>query len=188
MLASLDAAHRDIGRDLADADPDRVTAAQAAELVLMFARVERLCAAGKVLFSDRASQGTTWRDEGHRSAASWMAERTGTGVGDALDALETSCALASLPETSDALRRGELSHSQLRIIAAAAADNPKTETELLKAAADHSLKGLKERAAQVRAAAGSAEQENAALQGHRHARVTSGTGPIPTAPSASTPS
>ena len=90
----------------------------------MFARVERLVAAGKVLFCDRAAQGTTWRDEGHRSAASWMAEKTGTGVGDALNALETSSALASLPETTDALRRGELSAPQLKIIAGAAAEQP----------------------------------------------------------------
>jgi hypothetical protein len=173
VFASLDAAHRDIGRDLAGADPDRVTSAQAADLVMMFAQVERLCSAGRVLFSSRAAQPTTWRDEGHRSAASWMAEKTGTGVGDALNALETSSALESLPETSDALRRGELSHSQLKIIAGAAAENPRTERELLEAAAHHSLKGLKERAAQVRAAAGSAEQEKAryaAIHASRYVR------------------
>ena len=121
MLTTLTTAQRDIGRDLAEADPDRVTAAQAADLVMMFAQVERLCSAGKVLFSNRAAQSTRWRDEGHRSAASWMAETTGTGVGDALNALETSCVLESLPETSDALRRGETSGSQLKIIAGAAA-------------------------------------------------------------------
>ena len=70
-------------------------------------------------------------------------------------------ALASLPKTSEALRRGELSGVQLKIIAGAAAENPKTETELLKAAAEQSLKGLKEEAAGVRAAVGSAEQEKA---------------------------
>src|ERR1039458_22329 len=128
---------------------------------MMFAQVERLCSAGKVLFSNRAAQSTRWRDDGHRSAASWTAETTGIGVGDAINALETSCALESLPETSDALRRGETSGSQLKIIAGAAAENPRTERELLEAAANHSLKGLKERAAQVRAAASSAEQEKA---------------------------
>ena len=95
----------------------------------LFAEIERLGSAGKVVFSKRASESTRWRDEGHRSAASWMAETTGTGLGDALDALETSSALESLPQTSDALRRGELSGPQLKIIAGAAADNPKTETD-----------------------------------------------------------
>ena len=170
LTAALEAARRDIGRDLAGADPDLITATQAAELVLLFARLERLCTAGKVLFSDRAAQAMTWRDEGHRSAASWMAEKTGTGLGDALNALETSSALASLPETADALRRGELSGAQLKVITAAAADNPRTERELLRAAASHSLKGLKERAAQVRAAASSAEQENARYKAIHAAR------------------
>jgi hypothetical protein len=173
VLTTLTTAQRDIGRDLAEADPDRVTAAQAADLVMVFAQVERLCSVGKVLFSNRAAQSTRWRDEGHRSAASWMAETTGIGVGDAINALETSCALESLPETSDALRRGETSGSQLKIIAGAAAENPRTERELLEAAANHSLKGLKERAAQVRAAASSAEQEKArysAVQASRYVR------------------
>ncbi len=161
MLAALKTARRDIARELAGADPDRVTAAQAAEIMTLFAEIERLGSAGKVVFSKRASESTRWRDEGHRSAASWMAETTGTGLGDALNALETSSALESLPETSDALRRGELSGPQLKIIAGAAADNPKTETALLKAAANYSIKGLKERAAQVLAAASSAEEEKA---------------------------
>jgi len=161
VLVSLKTVRQDIARELAGADPDRVTAAQAAELVTLFADIERLGSAGKVLFSHRAAQSTRWRDEGHRSAASWMAETTGTGVGEALNALETSSALVSLPETSDALRRGELSGTQLKIIAGAAAQNPGTEGALLKAAADHSIKGLRDRAAQVRARASSAAQEKA---------------------------
>jgi hypothetical protein len=161
LTAALEAARRDIGRDLAGADPDRVTVGQAADVVSLCVEVERLVGAVKVLFSDRAAQSTRWRDEGHRSAASWMAEKSGTGVGDALSALEMSSALASLPETADALRRGELSGPQLKIIAGAAGENPRTETELLRAAAEQSLKGLKERAAQVRAASSSAEQEQA---------------------------
>jgi len=173
LLTSLEAARRDIARDLGDADPDRVTTAQAADLVTLCAEVERLVSAVRVLFSHRAAQSTRWRDEGHRSAASWMAETSGNGVGHALDALETSSVLATLPETADALRRGELSHSQLKIIAGAAAQNPRTETELLRAAANHSLKGLKETAAAVRAGATSAEQEKAryrAIHAARYAR------------------
>ena len=91
LTTALEAARRDIGRDLAVAEPDRVTAGQAADVVSLCAEVERLVCAVKVLFSDRAAQSTRWRDEGHRSAASWMAEKSGTGMGDALNALETSC-------------------------------------------------------------------------------------------------
>ncbi|HEY5025094.1 MAG TPA: DUF222 domain-containing protein [Acidimicrobiales bacterium] len=126
MLAALENGRRDMARELAEADPDRVTAAQAAALMMVFADIERLGAAGKVLFSKRASESMAWRDEGHRTPASWMAHTTGTGVGEAMAALETSAALGSLPETADALRRGELSASQLKIVAAAAAVDPGT--------------------------------------------------------------
>ncbi len=37
-----------------------------------------------------------WRDEGHRSAAAWMAETTGTALGDALAVLDTAGALAGV--------------------------------------------------------------------------------------------
>ena len=146
---------------LAEADPDRVTAAQAATLLTLFADIERLGAAGKVLFSKRASESIVWRDEGHRSPASWMAKTTGTDIGDAMSALETSERLGSLPETALALRRGELSGAQVKVIAGAAVSDPRTEAGLLEAAATRGLKGLKARALQVRSVAGSAEEENA---------------------------
>jgi len=49
----------------------------------------------------------------------------------------------------------------VRIIATAARDHPLAESELLTAAASHSFKALKERCAQVRAAATSTAEENA---------------------------
>ncbi len=54
----------------------------------------------------------------------------------------------------------------LKVIAGAAARHPEAETELLHAAATHTLKGLRESAARIRAAASSAEEENA-----RHAAL-----------------
>jgi hypothetical protein len=170
VLAALKNARREVARHLAAADPDRVTTAQAAELVELFAEIERLGAAGKVVYGTRAAESTVWRDQGHRSAASWMAEKTKTGIGDAIATLETAAALQSLPATSDALRRGELSAPQVKAIAAAAAGHPGAEPELLAAAATHSLKGLKERCAQVRAAADSAAEELARYNAIRSAR------------------
>jgi hypothetical protein len=95
-----------------------------------------------------------------------MAEKTGTGMGEAIGVLEASDALAALPATTEALRRGELSGSQLKVIAGAAAQHPEAETELLQAAATHTLKGLRDSAARIRAAASSAQEENA-----RHAAL-----------------
>ncbi len=97
VLAALETARREVARHLAEADPDLVTSTQAAELVALFADIERLGASGKVLYAQRAAQSMVWRDAGHRSAASWMAATTGTGLGEALGALETSAALGSFP-------------------------------------------------------------------------------------------
>src|SRR6202035_4273339 len=82
----------------------------------------------------------------------------------------TAQALEALPETTEALRQGELSSSQVKVIAAAAAADPHAESTLLEEAATGSFKGLKERAAQVRAVAGSAEQEQARYVAIRNAR------------------
>jgi hypothetical protein len=170
MLAALKGARRDIARHLADADPERVTSAQAAAFVELFAEIERLGGAGRVLYAKRAAESTAWRDEGHRSAASWMAEKTKTGMGEAIASLETAEALRSLPSTSDALRRGELSIAQAREITGAASAHPGAEAELLQAAADHGLKGLKESAARLRAASASAQEEKARYRAIHAAR------------------
>jgi Domain of unknown function (DUF222) len=170
VLAQLEKARKEVARQLSDADPDRVTTADAAKLMELFAEIERLGAAGKVLYAGRAAQGIVWRDEGHRSAASWMAEKTGTALGEAVGMLETSEALQSLPETTDALRRGELSGSQVKVIAQGAVGQRGAERELLQSAASGSFRGLKERAAQLRAAACSAEEESARYLAVRNAR------------------
>ena len=173
MTAALREVRQDLARHLAKADPDRVTTTQAAELVTVFAEIERLGAAGKTLFSARAAQSTVWRDEGHRSAAAWMAEQTKVGLGDAIATIETAGQLPSLPATEQALRQGELSTPQLRAVAAAGSAQPGHEDELLDAASSQTLKGLKDFCAQIQAAAHSAREEKeryAAIKAKRYVR------------------
>ena len=170
VSGTLENARAEIARHLADADPDLVTAARAAQLVTLCAAIERLGAAGKVLYAQRAAQSMVWRDEGHRCAASWMALTTGIGMGEALGTFETSAALGSLPETAQALRQGELSSPQRKVIAGAATADPRRQRALLDAAATGNLKGLKDVAAQVRATAQSAAEELAAYNARRAAR------------------
>src|ERR1700681_638023 len=61
VLSILEKAKDDVARQLAGADPDRVTSGQAAKLMTLFAEIERLGAGGKVLFSKRAAQSIAWR-------------------------------------------------------------------------------------------------------------------------------
>ena len=109
MLAALREARDLLAAELEQARPELVHSAQAAEVLELFCAIERLGAAGKVLFTKRAADSARWRDEGHRSAAAWMAQKTKTSVGEAMETLCAAEALASLPGTTAALRRGELS-------------------------------------------------------------------------------
>ena len=160
----------DVAAYLAQLEPERITSAQAAELFGLFAELTRLGSAGQVLLTPRVAQSDAWKREGHRSAASWVAKATGTGLGDAVATVETAERLQALPETTEALRNGTLSVSQVREIAAAAATRPSAERELLEAATTCTLKGLKDRCRRVRAAAGSADAENARYEAVRKSR------------------
>ncbi|HVA06895.1 MAG TPA: DUF222 domain-containing protein [Acidimicrobiales bacterium] len=136
-------------------DPRRVTGVEAAALLDLAGDMERLGAGLKLLIAPRAAECARWRDQGHRSAASWLAAVTKSSVGEAVATLETASHLVDLPETAAALRGGALSAVQVKAIAAAASADPSSEGELIEAAGYLSVKGLKERARKVEATAAS---------------------------------
>lgn len=151
MLAILQRALGDVRELVGDLEPDRLSTGDAATLFDVFAALERAAVSGKTLLAARAAESTVWRDRGHRSAAAWVAETTGTGLGEAIGVLETAARLTSLPATTGALRRGDLSGAQVKEIASAAAVDPEAEAQLLTLAGGHSLKGLKDHCRRVRA-------------------------------------
>src|SRR5207244_6870412 len=69
--------------------------------------------------------------ERERSAAHFIAHKTGTSVGRTQAALETAERLAQLPATAEAFRAGTLSEIQAEAVASAAAANPNEERRLL---------------------------------------------------------
>jgi hypothetical protein len=136
-----------------EVEPETVAAVDAARIFDLFLEMERAVVAGKTLYAGRAADAGVWKSQGHKSPASWMAQTAGSGFGEATAVLEMSERLRSLPETTEALRRGELSAPQLREITAAAMAAPSSERELLDAAGRHGLKGLKDHCARVKARA-----------------------------------
>src|SRR5262249_34136905 len=80
-------------------DPRCFEGRDAAELFDEFARGERLCAAAKALLARRIEETNVWRGDGHRSAAHWVADVTGSTVGAAARTLEMARAIEHLPET-----------------------------------------------------------------------------------------
>ena len=137
---------------VADVDPDRVTGEEASLVLERFVKLERAVAAGRLGFARRAAQCMTWREEGHRSAAAWLAQKAKISVGEAISTLDTADKLPDLPTTHQALREGTLSPRQVDVIAAAASADPGSEGNLIEAAGYLSLKGLQHRAALVKAA------------------------------------
>ncbi len=72
-----------------------------------------------------------WRLQGFGSAAEWLAWRTGVTLGTARERVRTALALTQLPQTSAAMRNGELSFSKVRALTRAATpDNEATLLEL----------------------------------------------------------
>jgi hypothetical protein len=160
-VATLEVAVRDL-------DPSGVDGAGATRLVELFAWAEHLGAAGKALAAKRVDETGAYRASGERSAADWLAAKTGTNVGTAMRALQTVEALDGLPATSDAFRAGTLSEAQAHEITGAAAKDPSAETHLLAVAKRAKLKGLKDRCREVRA--GSEADDAAWAQRLRDAR------------------
>ena len=73
-----------------------------------------------------------WELGGHRSAADWLHYRTGLDKRTARDRVRTARALVELPQTSEAMSRGELAFSQVRALTRVA--TPECEAELLEVA------------------------------------------------------
>jgi hypothetical protein len=151
-VSSLQAAAREL-------DPACLDGHDAAALVELAARGERICASIRALAARRVDETKVWRDEGHRSAQNWLAEKTGDTVGAAGRALDTARRLDALPETAAAFRAGELSEAQAHEITDAAGSDPGAERDLLDTARSSSMKGLRDRCREVRAGAEADDRE-----------------------------
>jgi hypothetical protein len=154
-----DQAVADLRSFVSEGEPQRVTPERAAEIVEVFSEIERIGAAGKILFAARAAESTKWAAEGHRSAASWLASKQKSSLGEAIGAFETSERLSKLDSTKEALRSGEVTPSQAKEIALAAEKDPTSEATLLREAEGQSLRELRQNVRQVMARASSKEDE-----------------------------
>lgn len=68
--------------DLADFEAALIDSRDASRLFDAFSAIERTVGAAKTPIAGRAAPSGEWEKEGHRSALSWMAEKTGTGISE----------------------------------------------------------------------------------------------------------
>jgi len=132
-------------------DPSRLTGPDAARLYALFAGVERLSMAGKILLAPRIDESGIWRDSGHRARALMLAELEGVPTGQARSTLAVGHRLHQVPGTEDALRNGTLSGPKVAELSGAAVLNPAGEAALLEGAAEQPLQLIKERCLRSRA-------------------------------------
>jgi hypothetical protein len=132
-------------------DPAGVDAASAVRMFDLFARAERLCGAGRLLWARRVEDTSAYHGDGYRNAADWMAYRSGTTVGAAINGLETARRMESLDTAASAWQRGELSAVQAQEISQAAVAAPDKQAELVAAAKTTSVRKLRRECARVRA-------------------------------------
>lgn len=125
------------------------SAAESARLVTLFAELERLATAGRVLAVGRAVKTGAWHGTAHRTPAEWVATTMQTSMKQAVESVQTAARLESLPATRAALVDGRLSDAQVVAVAAAAGEVPAAEADLLRVAKRESVRGLRLECARV---------------------------------------
>ena len=120
---------------VAGLEPDTFAGRDAAHLTEVCAEGERLFAAAKALFAQRAVETDGWH---HRSRAvsgeQWLATTSGCSETQARDTLKTTARLQSLPATAEKIRDGSLSLTQASLVTKAAEVDPDAERTLLRSA------------------------------------------------------
>jgi hypothetical protein len=130
--------------------PERYTGPDAARLVKLFARLERLGAAGMGLAARRVEETRAWQSSGARNAAEWLGRATGTTAGQAAQTLSTSKQLRDQPDLDSAVRSGALSPTQATEIAQTAKEAPEQAAGLIDHAQSDTMQGLRAQCQAVR--------------------------------------
>jgi hypothetical protein len=148
---------------VADLDPGTFSGSDAARLTQLFARGEKLCAAGMAMAARRASACSASDRAGASSPEEWLASISGTDLRSAQATLSTAEQMTTAPELGDACRKGELSAEQAAEIADATKADPSSAGRLIHQAKNRTLKGLREDCRAVRNQARSRQDEQARL-------------------------
>src|SRR5438477_10176421 len=156
---------------LAALEPGCLSGPDALRLLEVFTEIERLGVAGRTLAAKRVDESNVWRQSGDRSAAHFIAHKTGTSVGRTQAALATAERLAQLPATAEAFRAGTLSEVQAEAVASAATLSPRDEPRLLERAGRDTFKQLGDECRRVRHAVTDERARYAAIKADRHLRT-----------------
>ena len=129
----------------------------AVSLLASVAEIVKMATSLKLSLTASISASGACREVGHRNAASLVAELEGIPVGAAGAVVATANRLKECPEADDAMRKGQLSEAQARLITAAAILAPDREGDLVESATTKSITELSDDCRRVRASSAKAD-------------------------------
>ncbi|MFZ0668462.1 MAG: DUF222 domain-containing protein, partial [Acidimicrobiales bacterium] len=127
--------------------------ADALRLVSVTKDIENIAAAIRLQASVRVEETREHESTGHPDPASLISEVTGEPVGKERSSLEVAKTASSHPDISEALKKGELTESQLKEVTSAAEVNPEKAAELVETAKQKTAGELREACRKVKSKA-----------------------------------
>jgi hypothetical protein len=150
---------------LAGFDPALTSARDCLDMVGVLSELEHSTSGALALAARRVARTDLWSKRGDRSAAHWLARRTGMAIADAVRLLETAEVAEAAPATMAALKNGDVSTREANATGKAEAADPQAGAELVRRAAQPerlSIREIEQDSARiVHAASGDTEAERA---------------------------
>ena len=153
--------------ELAGLAPTALSGADAAAVVAVGVEIERLGAATCTRYARRVAETKAY--DGYKSAANWLAAKTGESTGAAQGLLDVAEKLAEAPLVDEAFSDGRLSLAQAKIVAGAGAVDPASQEQLIGSATRQSFRELVDDARRIRRRA-LGEATEAAKEARAHRR------------------
>ena len=152
---------------LADLSPTALSGTDAAAVVAFGVEIERIGAATCTRYARRVAETKAY--DGYKSAANWLAAKTGGSTGAAQGLLDVAEKLAEAPLVDEAFSDGRLSLAQAKIVAGAGAVDPASQEQLIGSATRQSFRELVDDARRIRRRA-LGEATEAAKEARAHRR------------------
>jgi hypothetical protein len=176
MFDRLTSVQSDLAVVVAGLRPDEVPLEDVDSWVEACCAIERLAAGARLLLAARAAEvpraGTQDRD-----GAGFLARVSGSSVGAARSAIETSGLLAEQPQVAASVRAGQLNEQRANVVADAAAAAPDDTDQLVRLGRTESMKRFREKARAIKAAADARTAEEKYAETVRTRRARSGVTP-----------
>jgi HNH endonuclease len=153
--------------ELAGFAPTALSGADAAAVVAVGVEIERLGAATCTRYARRVAETKAY--DGYKSAANWLAVKTGESTGAAQGLLDVAEKLAEAPLVDEAFSDGRLSLAQAKVVAGAGAVDPASQEQLIGSATRQSFRELVDDARRIRRRA-LGEATEAAKEARAHRR------------------